>query len=245
MLAAGIDVLLCDATVVLLRPVVAELAAIPADLLVQRDAWPEDPVRKVGVAANAGCYYAHGTAAVSEFVLSAVRRGLIEFYLRWNNIGDQYGLSFVMADAKMDAKADGGAGGAGGGRRGGRGRSSPTANETTLATFHPSGSHCKQRGNCLRLGWLPYDRFPRTGSWDGLQPSAAIYHLTHGCMQEAAPCSVPGSRPFRGHRQRQDRYEKVDFDDMRSTLRALGMWLVDATPSYRYRRPPLPLRPEL
>ena len=31
-----------------------------------------------------------------------VDRSLIEFYLRWNNIPDQYGLSFVMAE--MDVR---------------------------------------------------------------------------------------------------------------------------------------------
>ena len=59
-----------------------------------------------------------------------------------------------------------------------------------------------------------------------LKPSADVYHLTYGCMQEEAPCRVPGIRPFRGHRQRLDRYEAVDFEDMAATLREVGAWLV-------------------
>ena len=37
----------------------------------------------------------------------------------------------------------------------------------------------------------------------------------------------PGIRRFRGHRQRLDRYDDVDFADQRSTLQELGLWLQD------------------
>ena len=42
----------------------------------------------------------------------------------------------------------------------------------------------------------------------------------------------PGIRPFRGNRQRLDRYDETDFDDMVKTLREVGAWMVDATPDY-------------
>jgi len=211
LVAAGLDVLHTDASCVLTGDVVPYLRgqAAQADFFVQRDAWPEDPVRSIGTAANAGFYYVRAAkrGVASRFIMSAVERGMIEFYLRWNNIPDQYGLSFVM----------GGADGV---------RTSTTANETSVGTLHPRGSHCKQLDGCLKVGFLPYDRFPRSGRWSGLRATAMIYHLTYGCQQELAPCSVPGIRPFRGHRQRQDRYEKVDFDDQVNTLRELGLWLV-------------------
>jgi hypothetical protein len=46
-----------------------------------------------------------------------------------------------------------------------------------------------------------------------------------------------GVRPFRGHRQRLDRYDAVDFEDQAATLRQLGLWLVDQSPDYAYTPP--------
>jgi hypothetical protein len=223
LVAAGLDVLHTDATCVFVRDFMPYLRALPADVdfMAQRDDWPSDPVRRVGSAANAGLYYARGAAkpdAVSRFLTGVVDRGLIEFYLRWNNIPDQYGLSFLLGDLKRIA-------------------TSVRSNETTIGTLHPKGSHCAQKKECLRAGFLPYDRFPRSGDWASLKASADVYHLTFGCMQEDAPCSVPAIRPFRGHRQRLDRYEAVDFEDQVGTLRLLGLWLVDADPDYRFRPP--------
>jgi hypothetical protein len=50
---------------------------------------------------------------------------------------------------------------------------------------------------------------------------------------------MPGVRAFRGHRQRQDRYEDTDFNDQVDTLRELGLWLVDASPDYRAPSTPI------
>jgi len=87
------------------------------------------------------------------------------------------------------------------------------------------------------VGFLPYDLFPRQGDWSALRAKALVYHLTMACKQEEAPCSTPGVRPFRGHRQRLDRYDDVDFADMKETLRQLGLWLVDQSPDYTYTPP--------
>ena len=78
------------------------------------------------------------------------------------------------------------------------------ANDTYVEQLHPPGSHCKAKGSCLSVGFLPYNRFPRTGEWHGQHDhntAAHIYHLTYGCMQEKAPCTVSGKRPVGGHRQ--------------------------------------------
>eukprot|EP00966_Prymnesium_polylepis_P245040 5667885-Prymnesium_polylepis.1 len=85
---------------------------------------------------------------------------------------------------------------------------------------------------CLRVGFLPYNLFPRHGSWPALRAKALVYHMTIGCAQERAPCSSPGIRPFHGNRQRLDRYDDRDFEDMARTLRGNGMWLVDEKPNY-------------
>ena len=94
LLRAGLDVLHTDATAVFVRDFVPQLHGAPRDaydVLVQRDAWPANPMRKVGTATNAGFYYvrADKDGAVARLVMAAVERGLIEFYLRWNNIPDQ------------------------------------------------------------------------------------------------------------------------------------------------------------
>ena len=90
--------------------------------------------------------------------------------------------------------------------------------------------------SCLRVGFLPYNLFPRHGHWPGLASTALAYHMTIGCPQEKAPCSAPGIRPFHGNRQRLDRYDDRDFEDMARTLRSNGQWLVDATPDYHTPR---------
>ena len=72
LIAAGIDVLYTDATAVLLsREVVASLRAQPAelDVLLQRDDWPAEPMRRMGTAVNAGFVYlrsANGEDVVSD-----------------------------------------------------------------------------------------------------------------------------------------------------------------------------------
>jgi hypothetical protein len=193
------------------------------DILVQRDEWPAEPVRAVGAAANAGLVYVRSPASaarrerVVRFLMGAVERGLVEFYLRWNNIPDQYGWSFMLAQARGL-------------------KTTLKGNETAIGLIHPRGSHCKRDGSCLRVGLLPYDLFPRTGSWEALKARAHVYHLTYACIQEMAPCSTPGVRTFRGHRQRLDRYEQVDFDEQRSTMRQIGLWRLDGNQDQSDRR---------
>ena len=140
---------------------------------------------------------------------------------RWNNIVDQYGWSFVLSESGV------------------RVGTSEYANETTVGTI--KRWHCMQEGKgsgasrdgCLSVGFLPYDLFPRHGHWPSLAAKAAVHHMTLGCVEEKAPCFAPGIRPFRGNRQRLDRYDESDFDDNVKTLREVGAWMVDANPAYR------------
>lgn len=81
LVASGIDVLLTDATVVFLRDFLPELRSSPAeiDVLLQRDDWPSEPVRRMGTAVNAGFVYlrsANGEDVV-RLIMDAVARGLI------------------------------------------------------------------------------------------------------------------------------------------------------------------------
>ena len=94
LVAAGLDVLLTDADVVFLRDVVPMLhadGAGAADLVVQREGGPGGAVRRIGTAVNAGfvCLRARSREAVLRFVSDMVRRGLVEFYNRWNNVSSR------------------------------------------------------------------------------------------------------------------------------------------------------------
>ena len=221
LLGAGLDVLHTDATAVFLRDVLPVLRAQPqhVDVLFQRDDWPASPVQAMGTAVNAGFMYLRASKgeAVVRLLVDSVVRGLIEFYLRWNNIVDQYGFSFVVEASGV------------------RPHTTEFANETTTGTIKRWGCMKENDGDgsgCLGVGFLPYDLFPRHGRWPDLAPKALVYHMTIGCVEEKAPCSSPGVRPFRGNRQRLDRYDESDFDDMVATLRSIGAWLVDASPGY-------------
>lgn len=215
LVGAGLDVLLCDATAVFLREPVSALRAAPeeVDVLLQRDDWPVSPL---GASANAGFVYLRGSfgaaraADVVRLVSDVVRRGMIEFYLRWNNIVDQYGWTHTLASLRLDAP------------QASRATTGEFVNETTLGSLKRRGCSRRVGSRCLRVGLLPYDEFPRHGDWRGLSGTARIHHLTgDGCPIKAG-CGV---RPFRGLRQRLNRYDDVDFTEMRATLQGIGAWV--------------------
>ena len=54
--------------------------------------------------------------------------------------------------------------------------------------------------------------------WPEAAAIAAIHHMVGD--------NVTGVKPFRGHRQRLDRYDEIDFDDYRRVMQEIGLWLV-------------------
>ena len=135
------------------------------DILFQRDDWPASPMHTMGTAVNAGFYYARSPAArrqqMVSLIVAAAVRGLIEFYLRWNNIVDQYGWSLVLASQLTLERT-----------------TSEFANDTVVGQLRRG--NCVPRERCLRVGLLPYDAFPRHdryGDWTALAPAAQVYHL--------------------------------------------------------------------
>jgi len=76
-----------DATCIFTRDFVPWLAAQPSELhvLLQRDDWPQDPVKQMGTSVNAGLVYLRSREGSRSYVVrlvqDAVDRGLIEFYL--------------------------------------------------------------------------------------------------------------------------------------------------------------------
>jgi hypothetical protein len=219
LLLSGIDVLHTDATVVLTKDVLPMLRTQPpftaADLLVQRESGPAAAYRKVGSCVNPGFLYARGAKdaearqRVLRFFLDLTRRGLVEFYNRWNNVIDQMGFSFLVADTS-DLRSNGTSVGP---------PTSQLANETTLTSLSRYG---------LRLGFLPYDQFPRVGDWSLLRATAAIHHLVADGSLGKQFEQPWGVLPFRGHRQRLDRYDEEDFAAYVKVMRQVGLWLVDS-----------------
>jgi hypothetical protein len=73
LVSSGYDVLLTDATAVLLKPLLPYLRSQPrdVDLFFQRDDWPMDAVRRMGCAVNSGFVYMR--AARGEQVAALIR----------------------------------------------------------------------------------------------------------------------------------------------------------------------------
>ena len=207
---ARLDVLLCDATVVFVRDVLPTLraaAAAGADLIGQRHECPPNVGRHTGSGINPGFLYARAAKAdaLVDLIKAAVARGLVEFYHRWDNVPDHFGLTYVLDQNDL------------------RTPTSKIANETTIFTLrHPRS--CEHPA-CLRAGFLPHDLFPRFGSWPLLRNRAIIHHIVGGDAalgpQHAAP---PGIKPARAPRQRLDRYDEIDFDTYEAAMREMGLW---------------------
>lgn len=73
--------------------------AAQSDLLVQRDNGPG--ASRLGCAVSAGFTYVRAAKreALLQFFADVVRRGLVEFYLRWANNVDQFGWSHIVAES--------------------------------------------------------------------------------------------------------------------------------------------------
>ena len=206
LIASGLDVLNTDATVVFTKPGLFDLfnqaPLNQADLIVQREGGPGGAVKRIGTAVNAGFTYVRcrNNEGVQKFLANVVTRGLVEFYNRWNNVVDQMGWSFLVADTATSLQ---------------KSPTSQLANESTIATLGRYG---------LTLAFLPYNEFPRIGGWDGLQSTARIYHLTADGSLGKQYDQPYGVVPFRGHRQRLDRYDEEDFDSHEKVMRTIGLW---------------------
>ena len=61
------------------------------------------------------------------------------------------------------------------------------------------------------------------GAWDQLQ-EAAIFHLSSDGTLGKAFETANGTVPFRGHRQRLDRYDEADFEAHSNVMRRIGLW---------------------
>ena len=94
-----------SATVVMLTDFVPRwLVGQPADvdIMVQREGAPSHVLAHTGSGVNAGFVYVRGAtsrkrdALVTFLSTSVLRRGLVEFYHRWNNVVDHFGYTHLF-----------------------------------------------------------------------------------------------------------------------------------------------------
>ena len=218
LLAAGVTVLLTDATSVFVRDplpfLLAEARGASLDVLIQRDSYPPPTVRTLGCAVAAGFVFMAPSRALVSFLGALVVRGMVEFYLRWTNAVDQQGWNLLLKESSPTLELAGLAS-----------HTSEYVNTTTAVALRKRYEGCAGKraaaaaaaGGCLRVGLLPYDRFPRHGEWAALRETAMVWHGPR----------TRGTQPFRGHRLRLDRYDEEDFARMAAVLKAdPGLWAV-------------------
>lgn len=226
LVAAGLDVLHMDATVILVQDVLPSLRAAAAarvDMMAQRHECPPNVERHTGSGVNPGFLYVRAARAdaLVPFFKDAVQRGLVEFYHRWDNVIDHFGFTFLFDENDLSTPT------------------SKLSNETTIFNLRrprgcqPGDPHEQSPQGCLRAGFFPHDQFPRFGSWPLFRATARVHHIVQGDAalgpEHAEP---PGVKPSRGPRQRLDRYDDKDFDDYEDAMRAMGLWKVDDAPEY-------------
>ena len=237
LLSAGIDVLHTDATVVFHKDILPFFSALPRDVdfLAQRMEAPPDVIKHTGSGVNPGLLFMRAPAssarreAIVPFILAIIQRGLVEFYHRWDNVVDHFGFTFTFDRNALKSNT------------------SRYANDTTTFRLEGWPKGCIGDGSgpagaeraCFKAGFLPHHLFPRSGSWPEWRDAGAlVHHITGGDAALGPQHAEPrGIKPFRGHRQRLDRYDEVDFDDYESIMREMGLWLVDGDPEYKYVLP--------
>lgn len=188
------------------------------DIMVQREGAPSHVLAHTGSGVNAGFVYVRGAtsrkrdALVTFLSTSVLRRGLVEFYHRWNNVVDHFGYTHLFNENDLTVPTD------------------RMANEVTL--FNLKLPHGCTPGNaadsCFRVGFLPHDVFPRftNRSWPELAPKAAIHHIVGDGGLGPGFENPEWTKPFPGHRQRLDRYDDSDFASYQKVMQHSGLWLV-------------------
>ncbi|KAL1504249.1 hypothetical protein AB1Y20_010658 [Prymnesium parvum] len=248
---AGMNVLLTDATAVFVADPLPFFHAAPAgvDLFVQRDSYPASAVRTLGTALSpAICYLRAGGAGLAGFMRRVFVRGMIEFYLRWTNAVGLLGLngtrhppppclstsltlpigyavprsmySFAHEKALVSRALiiESGPRLVGITKKANTERSNATTVIELSRHFKGCAADVKV---CVRIGLLPYDKFPRHGVWRKLRSTALVY--------TGPSTKASRKRKFRGHRLRLDRYDEVDFDNMVASLKSEGLWMLNST----------------
>lgn len=70
---------------------------------------------------------------------------------------------------------------------------------------------------CLKIGMLPANAFPAPGVYRASADDAAAL---------VGRSAKPDLDPKRSHRLRLDRYDEIDFDDLKGQMVKDGLWLI-------------------
>jgi hypothetical protein len=219
---AGYDVLLTDTTHVFQRPVTPLLRSLGSDgsvdIFAQRGGCSLKAEPAIGCGFVWNFLFLRGNvpdtrrARVVDFVQAAVDLGMVDFYLRWWAGHHCVFMGYVklLRSAQPQVELVSG--------------SAETSAQSNLA--HPNSTSvislrhrnfCAGGGSdsCLRIGQLPADRFPPAGHFP--------QHRAHAIIGRSAR---PDLDPKRSHRLRLDRYDEVDFENLRTQMVKDGLWLL-------------------
>mmetsp|Transcript_48348 Transcript_48348/g.104740 ORF Transcript_48348/g.104740 Transcript_48348/m.104740 type:complete len:427 (+) Transcript_48348:161-1441(+) len=206
LVSAGLDVLLTDATHVILRPLTPFFKTVPTsnDMLVMRDGCDasRNPVSCGGMW---NFLFLRGSNAETRaltfaFIEDAVRLGMVDFYLRWwaghHCIFVGYQKHFKQNAPALEQPLD------------------PAAyashhNATLSLVLH--GARACHGARCLTLGLLPAGLFPAGAADAKAKPQALVRR---------------SARPDAAHRLRLDRYDERDFDNLTAAMKRDGLWLL-------------------
>jgi len=200
---AGLNVLMMDATAVLVRdprpflstlPPAVDVAAMRGGCRPSKQQVGCEPMWNFLVLRGAG---AAQRARVLTYIQAALNKGLVDFYLRWwmghHCIEMGYNKLFTELRATL---------------QGGLTAAAVAAQTSETALVSLGGKH---KG--LTLALLPRDTFPN-----------AFEYLKHKATAFVGRVVRPEKDPKRTHRLRLDRYDEIDFDDMRSAMIKDGLW---------------------
>ena len=220
---AGFDVLLSDTSHVFRQPIGPFFESAPSDVDVfaMRGSCNINREARIGCGVLWNFLFLRGTAGGSSrvrreriltFVQAAVDMGMVDFYLRWwaGHHCIFMGYTKMLKNAQpVLIGADGSA-------------LTPElsvarANTTTSVLELRSKRFCRGGdGGCLRIGQLPYDRFPPPGLYRAYRSTAFVGRTPR-----------PDKDPARSHRLRLDRYDEIDFSNLKHAMMEDGLWMMD------------------
>ena len=211
LVSAGFDVLMCDTTHVLKRSVEPFFRVQPAqvDLFAQRGNCNARKER-AGCGARWNFMFMRGSSAAARprilrFVQSAMDTGMVDFYMRWwaghHCIYMGYEKLLRAVPFALEAPAT-------------AALNAAQPNATAVIRFQGK-QLCFGGDDCLRLGQLPANLFPSPGAYSTFKAEAIVGRTNR-----------PDHDPKRSHRLRLDRYDEIDFDNLKEAMTAEGLWLL-------------------
>ena len=148
-------------------------------------------------------------ARLVRFVHAAIEKGMVDFYLRWWAGHHCTFMGYVkevkdsqpgLVEPARNAYAN-----------------AAQPNTTAIVALRRRSWCEPAQLGCLQIGMLPMDRFPGPGQFPELRATALVGRSPR-----------PDLDPKRSHRLRLDRYDEIDFDNLKAQMVTDGLWLLEA-----------------